>query len=162
MHVEAVNPETGEKHTADIALNPADLEPLTKEYSTEQQLRSHIENLPFSAEVKAILFKLAKFTVTVGNVIVNVGKRIIEIAIMLASKYRHATFALIVACLLTFLISMIPFIGPVLASFLGPLIALLGLAIGIWEDLKRDDPKFATVIVEAGSIFSPLATGKPA
>jgi len=158
MHIEAVNPESGEKVSAEIAdLTPAQLDPLTREYSTEQQLRSQIENLPYSAEVKVILFKLAKFTVTVADATVQIGKRIIEIAIMLSAKYRHATFALIVACLLTLLISMIPLIGPILAAFLGPLLALLGLAVGIWEDLKREDPKFSAVIVEAGGLFSPLA-----
>lgn len=161
MRIEAINPDTGERISAEIAnLTQADLDPLTKEYSTGQQLRSHIENLSFSAEVKAILFKLAELTVTVGNVIVNIGKRIIEIGIMLAARFRHATFALIIACFLTFLISLIPLIGPLLASFLGPLIALIGIAKGAWEDLKRDDPSVATAINDAGGIFAPLA-GKP-
>lgn len=163
MLVEAVNPKTGEKYSTNFeSLKPSDLEDLTKEYTTEAQLKGHIDNLPLSAEVKAILFNLANFTVTVGQAVVRIGKRIIEIAIMLAAKYRHATFALTVACLLSLLISMIPFMGPILSSFLGPMIALLGLSIGIWEDLKRDDPKFATVIVDAAAMFSPLGPTRAA
>ena len=163
MIVEAVNPKTGEKCSTNFeSLKPSDLEELTKEYITEAQLKGHIDNLPLSAEVKAILFGLANFSIQVGQAVVRIGKKIIEIALMLAAKYRHATFALTVACLLSLLISMIPLIGPILASFFGPMIAVLGLGIGIWEDMKRDDPKFATVIVDAGAMFSPLASSRPA
>lgn len=159
MRVEAVNPDTGEVITAEMpSLKTTNFDALTREYATDQQLKMYVERLPFSAETKAILFKLAKMTVSVGERVIRIGKRIIEIAIMLASKYRHATFALIIASLLTLLIGMIPLIGPILASILGPLMAALGLVVGVWEDLKRQDPKFAAVITDSGKLFAPLAT----
>jgi hypothetical protein len=159
MRVEAVNPDTGEAMTAEMpSLKTTNFDALTREYATDQQLKMYVERLPFSAEAKAILFKLAKLTVSVGERVVRIGKRILEIAIMLASKYRHATFALIIASLLTLLIGMIPLIGPILASILGPLMVALGLVVGVWEDLKRQEPKFAAVITDSGKLFEPLAT----
>lgn len=159
MRAEALNPDTGDTMAVEMpSLKMADLDALTREYATDQQLKMYVERLPFSAETKAILFKLAKLTVSVGERVVRIGKRILEIAIMLASKYRHATFAIIIASLLTLLIGMIPLIGPVLASILGPLLVALGLVVGVWEDLKRQDPKFAAVITDSGTLFKPLAT----
>ncbi len=129
---------------------------MAKEYTKDEEIKSYIENLPVSAEIKAVLFKLSKFTISVGNTLIRLGKRLLEIVIMLGSKYKHATFGLIIGAFLTALISLIPWIGPPLASFLGPLLMLFGFTKGLWEDLKRDSPQMAADISEAGTIFQPL------
>ena len=159
MIVEAAHPETGEIFSIDIpSLQTHDLDRMAKEYTTDVKIKSYIEKLPVSAEIKALLFKLSKFTIKVGETLIKFGKKILEIAMMLAAKYQHATLGLILGALLTFLIGAIPVLGPPLASFLGSLLMLFGLAKGLWEDLKKDNPQLAASVVSSGEIFMPLST----
>ena len=119
MIVEAVHPETGERYRVDIpSLRPSDLDRMTKEYATDEKIKSYIEKLPVSAEIKAVLFKLTKFTIKVGQTLIKIGKKVLEIVVMLASKYKHATVGLIIGALLAFLIGAIPLLGPLLSGFL--------------------------------------------
>jgi len=157
MIVEAVHPETGEKFSVDIpSLHPEDLNSLSTEYTTEEKLKSYIEQLDVSAEIKAMLFKFAKFTISVGKTLIKFGKKVLEIAMMLAAKYKSTTLGIILGALLTLLISTIPYLGPSLASFLGPFILLFGIGKGLWEDIKRDKPELAESITDAEKIFQPL------
>lgn len=157
MLAEVIHPETGEKFSIDIpSISADDLDHLAKEYTKDEEIKSYIEKLPVAAEVKAILFKLSKFSISVGNTLIRFGKRVLEIVMMLVSKYKNATFGLIIGAMLTVLIAMIPWIGAALSSFLGPLLMLLGFTKGLWEDLKKDEPQLASSIGEAGSIFRPL------
>ncbi len=159
MIVEAINPETGEKIAIEIpSLDQTKLNDLVEEHATEKQIISYIERLPISAEVKALIVKFSKYTIKIGETVFRFGKKILEIVIMLASKFQLATFGLLLGAFLTFLIGLLPFIGPALAGFLGPLLMLLGLAKGVWEDLKKDKPEIAASIVDAGDLFSPLQT----
>jgi hypothetical protein len=157
MIVNIKDPETGEEYTEDIeSLTQSDLDTMNKEYTTEAKVHRYIENLDVSADIKAILFKLSKFSIAVGKTALKIGKKILEIAIMLISKFKIATFGLVVGALLTLLIGSIPLIGAALATFLGPLLLLFGLGRGLWEDLKKDNPNLATNITNAGEIFAPL------
>lgn len=157
MKVEAIHPETGERYTVDMpSLDEEALNRMVEEHATDEQIKSYIEQLPVSAETKALLFKLSKYTITIGKTLFKIGKRILEIVVMLVSRYKMATFGLILGALLTFLIGLVPLIGPPLAAFLGPLLMLLGLGKGVWEDLKKDNPDLAASIAGAGDAFSPL------
>lgn len=163
MIVEVVHPETGERYSIDMpSLQPADLDQMIKEHATDEQIKSYIEKLPISAEIKAALFKLTKFTIKVGQTLVKFGKKVLEIVVMLASKYKNATTGLILGALLTFLISAIPLLGPPLSGFLATFLMLFGLAKGFWQDMKKDSPQLAASIAEAGAIFQPLNGGAAA
>ena len=77
MIVEATHPETGEKYRVDIpTLRPEDLGVMTTEYTTEEKLKAYIERLNVSAEIKAMLFKFAKFTISVGQTLIKFGKKV--------------------------------------------------------------------------------------
>jgi len=156
--VEAVHPETGEKVVVDIPdITKEKLDQLLKENATDEQIKSALDNVPMSAEAKAILYKLAKYSINLGGVIFKIGKKVLEIVIYLATNFQKLSFAMVVAALLSFLIASIPFLGPILAPFLTPLILLVGLTKGIWEELKTSEPQFASVVERSGEIFSPLA-----
>lgn len=163
MIAEIVHPETGERCTIDIpSLRPTDLDQMAKEHATDEEIKSYIEKLAVSAEIKAVLFKLTKFTIKVGQTLIKLGKKVLEIVAMLASKYKSAALGIIIGALMTLLISTIPLLGPALSSFLGPLLILFGLSKGLWEDVKRDSPQLAASIAEAGVIFQPLNAGTTA
>lgn len=158
MFVEVVHPETGKRYRIDIpALRQEDLDRMIKEHSTDEKIKSYIEKLPVSAEIKAILFKLSKFTITVGQTLIKFGKKVIEIILLLTSKYTNATLGVIIGALLAFLIGLIPFLGAILSSFLASLLMLFGLGKGLWEDVKKDSPELAASISDAGMIFQPLS-----
>ena len=157
MIVNIKDPETGEEYTEDIeSLTQSDLDTMSKEYTTEAKVKRYIENLDVSADMKVILMKLSKFSITVGKTALKIGKKILEIAIMLMSKFKIATFGLIVGALLTLLIGTIPLIGPPLAAILTPYLLASGLGLGLLEDLKRDTPDLSSSIIDAVEIFAPL------
>lgn len=158
MQVEAIHPETGEKIIVDIPnLTEDKLDDLLKEHASDEQIKSALENVPVPAELKAILHNLAKYTVVVGGVIFKIGKKVLEIVIYLATKFKKLSFVMIVAAFLSFLIASIPFLGPILFPYLSPIIMLAGLAKGVWEELKTSEPEFVKVVERSGEVFSPLA-----
>ena len=158
MIAEVIHPETGEKYTMDIPnLRVSDLERMKKEHATDQQIKAYIERLPVSAEIKALVFRVAKFTIVVGQTLVGIGKRVMEITMLLVNKYPNAGLGVILGALLASLIGAIPLLGAPLAAFLGPLLMLFGLSKGIWEDVKTSKPRLAGDISEASVIFQPLA-----
>lgn len=145
--------------TIDVeGLNEDNLSYLTKENATDEQIKDMLQRLPFklSAEAKLAIFNILQFSVKIGNSIVRIGKKILEIVLMIASKYPNTTFGLIIAAMLTLLISLIPVLGGLLASFLGPIIAIFGLTVGFFKDLKNSNPTLVVDIEKASDIFSPL------
>ena len=158
MIAEVVHPDTGERYTVDIpTLTAQHLERMKQEYATDVQVKNYLERLPVSAEIKALLFRITKFTITVGNAIVRLGKRLLEITMLLVKKYPNAGLGVILGALIASLIGAIPLLGPPLAAFLGPLLMLFGLAKGLWDDVKTREPKLAGDIVASEEVFQPLA-----
>ena len=118
MQAEVIHPETGEKYTLEMPnLRASDLDAMKQEYTTNEKLKSYIEQLSVSAETKLLLMKIAEFSISVGNTVIKMGKKILEMVIMLASKYKHAAFGMLLGALLASLIAAVPFLGPPLAGF---------------------------------------------
>ena len=89
MIAEFTHPETGEKISIDIpTLNTSERDKMKREYTRDEEIKSFIEQLSVSAEAKAIILKLAKFTVSIGQEIVKMGKIIIEMVIVMVAKYK--------------------------------------------------------------------------
>ena len=72
------------------------LEDINSEYISLRRIKSYIRNLEVPAEAKVILTELLKITVKVGVHLYRIGRKIAEIAIVLATKFPAITFALIV------------------------------------------------------------------
>ena len=159
MKVYATHPDTGETVVLDIpALTDDQIRNMAREYSTDQQLQSKLDNLPLSAEAKAFLAKFLKVTIKVGGVIIKLGKKLLEIVLFVVSKQKHLTFWTVFGAVVTFVVSMIPLIGPILAGFLGPIILLGGLAKGFYEQMKSSDPSVLDIIKNSTSDLQPLNT----
>ena len=154
MKVQYVDQESGKSVELEAPnLKQSDLEVLSKSYLSAAQLKNTISNLDVSAEFKLILEKLANFTIKAGEVVVALGKKIFEIVTMFVKKYKHAGFGVILALLVSMLISTIPFFGAMLASFLVPILVVLGFSSGMIEDIKTEHPELSTMIQKSLGLF---------
>ena len=140
------------------------LDDINSEHISLRRIKSYVRNLEVPAEVKVILTDLLKVTVNVGGRLFRIGRKVVEIAIILATKFPAVTFALILTNFINMLIAAIPVLGPVLSPILGPLVTAMGLAIVGYKDitdpeLKENMEKLADKIKE---LFSPTVEPSPA
>jgi hypothetical protein len=160
MKVETTHPDTGETIVLDVPnLTDEQIRDMAREYSTDKQLQSKLDNLPLSAEGKVFLAKFLKFTLKVGRVAIKLGKKLIEIAIFVVTKLNHLTFWTVLGAVIAFMVSMIPLIGVSLGGFLGPIIMLGGLVKGFYEQIKSSDPSIVDIIDNSTVSFRPLNRG---
>jgi hypothetical protein len=155
MEAIAVNPTTGEKST--IKLDTEQFEKLKKlqsEYMDPEKLRRFIDKLDLSAEAKMWLEKISKVVITIGTVVINVGKKILELAIMLFSNYPQTAFGVVLGALLGTIASSIPILGFLFGAVVMPVCIAFGLVKGYMADLKDHD--LDRKIKEATSMFEPL------
>ena len=155
MRVEARNPTSGETIFVDVPDDQKDeLMELTRDRVSNSKLEAYIDNLDISADAKALLASFLKTAVRVGQVVVRVGKRIVEIVVAIVAKFPKATFGMILGLLVGALVAAIPLLGALLAAFVAPIAALFGLAKGYMEDLQ--DQALSRKIAEATAMFEPL------
>lgn len=109
-----------------------------------RKIKEMLDRTDLSADTKALLYDVAKITVKIGETVVAVGRRIIDIAYKLVTKFPNTTFGVVVAVVLTTLCTgTIGAVVPVLAVALNKLIFLLGIAAGAIEDLRQNAMKNA-------------------
>ncbi len=155
MEAVAEDVETGEKITVKISDDDyQELKSLAQDKVSDSKLQFYIDNLEMSADAKALIASILKTAIKVGDLVVRVGKRIVELAVMMTAKFPHATFGLILGLLIGVLITAIPIFGPILGSLVVPLAAAFGLARGYSEDLQ--DLSLKRKIAEASAMFNPL------
>lgn len=155
--VEVKHPDTGETISMDIPnLTEDQIREMCSEHASDAQLNSHIERLPLNAEAKLFLSKLLRFTVNAGKFAVKIGRKAIELAIYLTSRFKKLTFWMILAAVLSTLIAIIPFIGAILSSFLAPILLFGGLAKGVYEEIKSSEPQIVEIIRDEMSPLSNL------
>ena len=117
------------------------LKDINSEYISPSRISSYIRNLHIPAEVKVILTDLLKATVNVGGRLYRIGRKVVEIAIILATKFPAVTFALILTTFINLLIAAVPLIGPALAPIVGPLVTATGLALVGYKDIVDPELK---------------------
>jgi hypothetical protein len=159
MQAIAEDMETGRKVSVDIPNDDMEeLQALAHERVSDEKLQSYIDNLDLSADAKALIASILKTAVKVGDLVIRVGKRIVEIVVMIVSKFPNTTFGLVLSLLVGALVSAIPLIGGLLGAFVLPLAAAFGLATGYMDDIR--DQSLAKKIAEASAMFQPLR-GEP-
>ena len=131
------------------------LELLAKDRVSDAKLQSYIDNLDLSADAKLLIASISQKTVKVGELVIRVGKRIIEIVIMIASKFPNATFGLLLGLLVGALVAAIPLIGGLLGAFVLPIAAAFGLVTGYRDDIR--DRNLNQKIAAAAALFNPLS-----
>ena len=140
------------------------LEDINSEHISLRRIKSYIRNLEVPAEAKVILTELLKVTVKVGGHLYRIGRKLVEIAIVLATKFPAITFALIVTSFINLLIAAIPLLGPVLVPIVGPLVTATGLAIGAYKDIVNPELKegMEELVRKIKDMFSAVAEPNPA
>jgi|AntAceMinimDraft_11_1070367.scaffolds.fasta_scaffold17764_2 hypothetical protein len=147
--------DTGEKITVDITEDHfEELRTLAEDKVSDSKLDSYIDNLHLSADAKALVASILKASVKVGDLVIRVGKRIVELVVMLVSKFPNATFGLILGLIVGALVTSIPLLGALLGGLVAPIAAIFGLTKGYFEDLK--DQNLERKIVEATAMFQSL------
>jgi hypothetical protein len=155
VKVNAQNPETGEIYEEDIVEpSPGFLDEITSFELSDENIRRMIDNLSVSADVKVLLYKFSKATLKLGQVIVKIGRKIIDFVCLVYKEYPNATFGLIFGAIAGFLVGAIPLIGAVLGAFFTPIAMGLGLIGGLKEDL--DNAALERRIAEINAKFEPL------
>ena len=131
MLAEAVNPATGEKIAFEISVE--ELDQFVREARpgvSRKVLERRIGNLALPAEVKVLLDSLMSITVKIGNFVVYIGRRVLEIVFDLCRRYAEFTFA-VVMCLVA---TLLPMVVPALAPILVPLFVAVQLLHAFVKD----------------------------
>ena len=155
MEAVAEDTRTGDKISIDISDNDyEEIKSLAEDKISDSKLMSYIDNLDISADAKALIASFLKTAIKVGELVVKIGKRIVEIVVMISAKFPNATFGMVLGLLVGVLVASIPILGAVLGSFAVPIAAVFGLARGYAEDLQ--DQSLRRKIAEASTMFDPL------
>ena len=137
MKVKAVNPETGE--IAELEVGQEMLESLKhlSDTATDQvTLNHHIDNLDVSADAKLLLTSIGEQVIRAGEVVINIGRKIIEAVLFIASQMPNASIGLLLGLLVGALIGSIPIIGWMLGHFATVIASVFGIVVGAMEDIK--------------------------
>lgn len=140
MILEMTHPET--KKVVTVEADGIDVEALIEQFKLKYsvaEFKRIIDNLAIPAEAKALLTELLSFTVKAGTVVLEIGKKVIEVVKMLAEKFPNITAGIIIAVVLSFLVSCIPVLGPLLSWICTPLFLLVGVGAGIWKEYEHTD-----------------------
>ncbi|NBB40114.1 MULTISPECIES: hypothetical protein [Sphingomonadaceae] len=122
-------------------LNMLTLEPAP----SKRVLRDQIERLSISADAKALLNDLLDVVIEVGGRVIAAGRQILAFIFDLVRRFPNTTFGVIVALVVSSLITSIPLLGLILGPLLSPLLLAFGLVAGAIADLK-DAPLRARVV----------------
>ncbi|NKX28510.1 hypothetical protein HGE68_01260 [Rhodobacteraceae bacterium R_SAG6] len=101
-----------------------------------RKLTAYIDQLDVSADFKAVLCDLAKVTWSVGSTVVAIGRKILSVALEIVTTFPGTMFGVVVASIVTLIVGTLPLVGPLLASFVGPILLATGLTMGALSDFR--------------------------
>lgn len=114
---------------------------LVQSSPTLRTIKSYIDQTDFSADVKALLNDIAKYSVKVGEKVIAIGRYIFSLATEIISRFPNLVLATIVALIVASLVQStlgsIPIFAG-LATLVSKLIVFLGVARGFLDDLRQN------------------------
>ena len=105
----------------------------------ERKLVQLIERTNLSADLKAILTDLTRFTMKIGGKVLAIGRKILSFVFDLVKAFPGIAMGAIAALVVTALVAGIPLLGPPLSALLGPLLLALGIGAGALKDLTNEN-----------------------
>jgi hypothetical protein len=162
MELTLQHPEKTEKmqFTADN-LDIGELETTYKPIISSSKLKSRIDKLKISAEGKLYLLSIAEVSLRIGDTILSIGRKTVELIIHFCKTYPNTAVGLVVGATAGLIISSIPVIGWLLGWLVMPLLAVLGIGVGFWMDWKEKNVK-ASIKNDAMELFGTLKNLKHA
>ncbi len=92
MKVEVVDPNTGKTLEMPCqAESESDIRDLLDFDLSEEALKKRLDKLSISADMKSILFTMAKTTIKVGSVVVKLGRKILDLVMRILTDFPTAT-----------------------------------------------------------------------
>jgi hypothetical protein len=156
MIIEAKHPESGEYLRHDYALVTLDtVSEFNRTSHTDESIKSTIDNLNASADIKSALYAITKVTIKAGKFLIKVGRKILDIVLETLEKFPNASFGLVLGGIFGILVASVPLIGTLIAPFITPLAMLYGFVMGVKQDYADRD--LANAVASAQHHFSPLA-----
>lgn len=122
---------------------------------SEDDIRKRIDRLAVSADVKSLLYSLAKASIAIGAQVVRIGRKVIDYVCMLVKEFPKVTFFALLGAIAGFLVATIPILGVVLGPIVTPIAIAVGAAFGVLEDIR--DQALKRKITEFHAQFAPLA-----
>lgn len=108
-----------------------------------RKIKEFLDRSNLSADLKAMLYDLAGFTIKVGEVVVAIGRRILSVAMWVVENIPHITLGIAAAVAISTLAGAVPLIGTVLSPIVLKLVLLLGVTAGAIEDIRMHAAKDA-------------------
>lgn len=135
MIVEAVEPETGKTIQMECAAESEDeIRDLLSFDLSEETLKKRIDSLAVSADVKSVLFTIAKTTIRVGSLVLNIGRKVLDMITKILGEFPMAGAGTIFGAIFGYLVTSVPIIGFVFGPFIGTLAIAFGFAAGAMQD----------------------------
>lgn len=122
----------------------------------DEQLRSRIDRMGVSADIKALLYSFSKATIRAGKVVLKIGRKIIDILFSISKAFPSLTFGVIFGLVVGALVAAIPLIGFVLGPLASSIAVAVGFVLGAKAELDSGDlgKRVDAVLAE----FAPLRT----
>ena len=148
--VQIQDPKTGEWKSVDISDEQmVSLNQINDTVIEDNQINSYIDNLKIAPEIKAVLDSILNYSMKVGNLILNIGRKIVEVIIYFVQNFPNMIIGTIIAFTIGIIISSIPILGWALGWLILPLSTALGMGMGLKVDMQ--DKKLANKIKEETS-----------
>ena len=106
-----------------------------------RKIADALDRMSLSADTKALLMDLAAVTVKAGEFVVNLGRKILTLALAVVQAFPGTIFGTVVAVVAGAMIAAVPLLGAVLAPLMSPLLMAFGLTMGALSDLR--DPSWS-------------------
>lgn len=109
---------------------------INEEILTKDKIKKYIDNMDISPEVKVFLNSVVNVTFKIGEMVYNIGKKIVEILIYLVKEFPNMSMGLIIGFVIGTLISSIPFIGWLFSAIIFPAALFTGGVAGLYYDIS--------------------------
>ena len=157
MDVNVNDAKSGKPFTATISEPPTSFFDFVGSFElSDDRIRSLIDNINVSADMKALLYSFSKATITVGRAIVKIGRKILDSLFSLLKSFPSLTFGMAFGLVVGALIAAIPLIGAVLGGPATILALGFGVVLGGMNELKQGD--LGERVSDLLDRLSPLAT----
>ena len=161
MKVKGIDPTTGKEVEIEITAPENSFFENMRDFKlSDDAIKQMIEKLNISADAKAFLYKISKVTLTAGEFVVKIGRKIVDAVFYIMKEFPMATFGMVFGGIAGALISGIPVVGHALGALVTPIFVAIGFVGGLVLDFqdKLLERKIASKVAE----FSPLGGSQSA